>query len=215
MRMWPLSSDMEVIVRQKLYINILNTSKFPVVLGFQIILYTTKFFYCHWELIISIDNSLFYIELKSLVEFFEQHSITCTPLSVLNPSEYMGFPGGPSGKELTWQCRRCKRCGFNPWVGKIPWRRAWQPTPVFLPGESHGLRSLAGLEDCIFLRICPFLPGYPIYCHIFVHNGEGNGNPLQCSCLENLRNGGAWRAAIYGVAQSQTWLKWLTNSSCS
>ena len=41
------------------------------------------------------------------------------------------------------QCRRRKRCGFNPWVGKIPWRRAWQPTPEFLPGESHGQRSLA------------------------------------------------------------------------
>ena len=45
------------------------------------------------------------------------------------------FPGGASGKEPTCQCRRRKRHGFNPWVGKIPWRRAWQPTPVFLPGE--------------------------------------------------------------------------------
>ena len=43
--------------------------------------------------------------------------------------------------------------------------------------------------------------------------GEGNGNPLQCSCLENLRDGGAWWAAVYGVAQSQTWLKWLSSSS--
>ena len=38
----------------------------------------------------------------------------------------------------------CLRCGFDPWVGKIPWRRKWQPTPVFLPGESHGQRSLGG-----------------------------------------------------------------------
>ena len=37
-----------------------------------------------------------------------------------------------------------KRCGFDPWVGKIPWKKAWQPIPVFLPGESHGQRSLAG-----------------------------------------------------------------------
>ena len=43
--------------------------------------------------------------------------------------------------------------------------------------------------------------------------GEGNGNPLQCSCLENLRDGGAWWAAIYGVTQSRTWLKWLSSSS--
>ena len=55
-----------------------------------------------------------------------------------------GFPGGTSGKEPTCQCRRCKRHGFDPWVGKIPWRRAWQPTPVFLPGESHEQRSLRG-----------------------------------------------------------------------
>ena len=54
-----------------------------------------------------------------------------------------GFPGGASGKEPTCQCRS-KRCGFDPWVRKIPWRRTWQPTPIFLPGKSHGQRSLAG-----------------------------------------------------------------------
>ena len=56
----------------------------------------------------------------------------------------LGFPGGDTGKEPTCQCRRHKRLGFDPWVGKSPWRRAWQLTPVFLPGESHGQRSLAG-----------------------------------------------------------------------
>ena len=55
-----------------------------------------------------------------------------------------GFPGGASGKEPICQWRRHKRHGFHPWVGKIPWRRKWQLTPVFLPGESHGQRSLAG-----------------------------------------------------------------------
>ena len=54
------------------------------------------------------------------------------------------FPGGASGKEPACQSRRLKRQGFDPWVGKIPWRRAWQPTPIFLPGESHGQRSLGG-----------------------------------------------------------------------
>ena len=53
-------------------------------------------------------------------------------------------PGGASGKEPACQCKRDKRWGFDPRVGKIPWRRAWQPTPVFLPGESHGQRSLEG-----------------------------------------------------------------------
>ena len=55
-----------------------------------------------------------------------------------------GFPGGTNGKESTCQCRRCKRLGFHPWVGKTPWSRKRQPIPVFLPGESHGQRSLAG-----------------------------------------------------------------------
>ena len=49
-----------------------------------------------------------------------------------------------SGKEPAWQRGRCKRHEFSPWVGKIPWRRKWQPTPVFLPGESHGQRGLVG-----------------------------------------------------------------------
>ena len=57
---------------------------------------------------------------------------------------YMAFPGGTSGKEPACQCRRHKRRGFDPWVGTIPWIRKWQPTPVFLAGESHGQRSLKG-----------------------------------------------------------------------
>ena len=52
------------------------------------------------------------------------------------------FPGGASGKEPTCQCRRPKKFWFDSWVGNIPWKRAQQPTPVFLPGESHGQRSL-------------------------------------------------------------------------
>ena len=55
-----------------------------------------------------------------------------------------GFPGGVRGKEPVCPGRRLKRLELDPWVGKIPWRRTWQPTPEFLPGESHGQRSLAG-----------------------------------------------------------------------
>ena len=55
------------------------------------------------------------------------------------------FPGGSDGKESAYQCRRPR---FNPWVGKIPWRRKWQPTPVFLPRKSHGHRSLVGCIVC-------------------------------------------------------------------
>ena len=59
----------------------------------------------------------------------------------------MGFQGGTSGKEPACQCRRHKRHGFHPWVGKIPWRRAWQPTPVFLPGDSPWTEEPDGLQS--------------------------------------------------------------------
>ena len=63
-------------------------------------------------------------------------SMSVTPLQ--------DFLGVTSGKVPACQCRGCTRYGFDPWIGKIPWRMAWQPTPVVLPGESHGQRSLAG-----------------------------------------------------------------------
>ena len=53
-----------------------------------------------------------------------------------------GLPRWLSGKESDCKCRRP---GFDPWVGKIPWRRKWQPTPVFLPGKAHGQRSLVAI----------------------------------------------------------------------
>ena len=63
----------------------------------------------------------------------------------LGTQETWGPPKWFSGKESACQCRRCTRFTFDPWVGKkIPWRRKWQPTPVFLPGESQGQRSLVG-----------------------------------------------------------------------
>ena len=90
-------------------------------------------------------------------------------------------------------------------------RRQWQPTPVLLPGKSHGQRSLVGCspwghKESDTTKWLHF--HFSLSCI-----GEGNGNPLQCSCLENPRDGGAWWAAIYGVAQSWTWLKWLSSSS--
>ena len=88
------------------------------------------------------------------------------------------------------------------------WRRKWQPTPMFLPGESHGWRSLVGCSPwgrwgSDTTEQLPF--HFSLSCI-----GEGNGNPLQCSCLENPRDGGAWWTAVYGVAQSRTRLKWLS-----
>ena len=60
---------------------------------------------------------------------------------LLDPKKLNGLPWRLSGKESACQCRRCR---FNPSVGEIPWRREWQPTPLFLPGKSHEQRSLAG-----------------------------------------------------------------------
>ena len=92
-------------------------------------------------------------------------------------------------------------------------RRQWHPTPVLLPGKSHGWRSLEGcspwgrwgsdMTEQLHFH-------FSLFCI-----GEGNGNPLQCSCLESPRDGGAWWAAVYGVAQSRTRLKRLSSSSSS
>ena len=59
-------------------------------------------------------------------------------------SLFSRLPRWFSGKESACQCRRCRRLGFHPWIRKVSWSRKWQPTPVFLPGKSHGQRSLAG-----------------------------------------------------------------------
>ena len=106
-----------------------------------------------------------------------------------------------------------ERWGWDPRVRKIPWIREWHPTPVLLPGKSHGRRSLVGCspwghEESDTTEWLHF--HFLLSCI-----GEGKVNPLQCSCLENPRDSGAWWAAVYGVAQSQTWLKWLSSSSSS
>ena len=93
------------------------------------------------------------------------------------------------------------------------WRKRWQPTPVLLPGKSHGQRSLVGcspwgLEELDMTERLHF--HFSLSCI-----GEGNGHSHQCSCLENPRDGRAWWAAVYGVAQSRTRLKRLSSSSSS
>ena len=92
-------------------------------------------------------------------------------------------------------------------------RRQWHPTPVLLPGKSHGQRSLVGCNPwgCTESDATEWLHfHFSLSCI-----GEGNDNPLQCSCLENSRDRGAWWAAVYGVAQSRTQLKRLSSSSSS
>ena len=90
--------------------------------------------------------------------------------------------------------------------GFLNWRcQRWHPTPVLLPGQSHGRRSLVGCspwgrEESDTTERLHF--HFSLAC-----TGEGNGNPLPCSCLENPRDGGAWWAAVSGVAQSRTRLR--------
>ena len=92
-------------------------------------------------------------------------------------------------------------------------RRQWRPTLVLLPGKSHGWR---GLEGCSPWGRWGSDTTERLHFHFSLSCiGEGNGNPLQCSCLENPRDSGAWWAAVYGVAQSRTLLKRLSSSSSS
>ena len=118
-------------------------------------------------------------------------------------NKYMvDFPDGPVAKTPLSQY---KGPGFN------LWRRQWLPTPVLLPGKSHGRRSLVGCspwgrEEWDTTERLHF--HFSLSCI-----GEGNGNPLQYSCLENPRDGGAWWAAVCGAAQSRTRLKWLSSGS--
>ena len=114
-----------------------------------------------------------------------------TPLSTLGMVSLSNF--SHFSKLVVVSC-----CDFN-----LHWQ--WHPTPVLLPGKSHGWRSLVGCSP--WGRW-----GSDTTEHLHFHFSlscirEGNGNPLQCSCLENPRDGGAWWAAIYGVTQSRTRLK--------
>ena len=105
-----------------------------------------------------------------------------------------GFLGGTMVKESACHCRRCESCELDPWVREISWSRKWQLTLVFLPGKSHGHRSLVGHS----------LWGGKELDTTKRLSGEGNGTPLQYSCLENPMDGGAWWPAVHGIEKSQT-----------
>ena len=133
-------------------------------------------------------------------------SLNCPSILVL------GFPGSDGGKEPACQCRRRKTHRFDSWVGKIPWgngiatrysiltwRIPWTEEPGVI--QSIGLQRVRVRHEWSKLA----------HTHI-LRAGEGNGNPFQCSCLETPRDGGAWWADIYGIAQSWTQLKRLSSS---
>ena len=147
----------------------------------------------------------------------------------------IGYPLQYSQASLVTQmikkiCRQCRRCEFNPWVGKIPWMMAWQPPPVFLPGEPRGYMSQStgsqrvgqnwvteqstaqhagycqgpggsdGKESPCNAEDLGLTPG------LGRSPEEGNGNLLPYSCFENPMDRGAWRAIVYRVTRRQTWL---------
>ena len=135
----------------------------------------------------------FFAQFLKLIKFSHQQCLTITVTGFVSPNLFLG----------------CRLVEPN-WVSR---RRQWHPTPVLLPGKSHGWRSLVGCSP----RVCEKLDTTEqIPFHFLLScNGEGNGNPLQRSCLENPRNGRAWWAAVYRVAQSRTRLKQLSSSSSS
>ena len=91
------------------------------------------------------------------------------------------LPRWLSGKESTCQSRTHRRCGFDSWVGKIPWRRKWQPIPVFLPGKSHGQRSLVGYS----------LWGHRVTCNwTYTHSVKDRKFNKSCDKLFTVKYGG-------------------------
>ena len=131
---------------------------------------------------------------------------------------YLAFPGGTSGKEPTCQCRRCKKRGFDPWVGKIPWRRAWQSILIFFPGESPWIEEPGSLQSTGSQRVghdwsnwAPRLltvsfpggsAGKESTCNagdlgsilgLGSSPGEGNNYPFQYSGLENSMDRRPWQ----------------------
>ena len=140
--------------------------------------------------------------------FLRHHVFQPLPSSLIVPlSLPQPLLGGFNGRHRDWMCYQ-----FPVGKGTLR-RRQWHPTPVLLPGKSHGWRSL---EGCSPWGRWGSDTTERLHFHFSLScSGEGNGNPLQCSCLENPRDSGAWWAAVYGVAQSRTRLKRLSSSSSS
>ena len=146
-----------------------------------------------------INLCLYYFLFPAVLKFFLPHLIKYSLFSLSSNNNAHIY-----GQKLTDRYR---------YVSIQYQRRQWHPTLVLLPGKSHGWRSLVGCspwggkESDMTERLHSH---FSLSCI-----GEVNGNPLQCSCLENPRDGGAWWAAVYGVAQSWTRLKRLSSSSSS
>ena len=172
-------------------------------------------------------NLKFKIAVQSLshVQLFETSWTVAfqTPLSRgFSRQEYWsGLPFPPGNLPQGWNpcllcllhCRQILYCWVIGEAQVKQRRRQWHPIPVLLPGKSHGRRSLVACSPwCRKESDTTERLDFHFSLSCF---GEGNGSPLQCFYLENPRDRGAWWAAVYGVAQSQTWLKRLSSSSSS
>ena len=131
-----------------------------------------------------------------------------------------GFPGGSDSKASAYNVGDPGSIpGFNPWVRKISWRRKWQPTPVFLPGKSHGRENLVGYSPWdrrvghnwsdLAAAACSTVGKESACSAGYLGSspgsgrspGEGTGNPFHYSCLENPMERWAWQAIAHGVAR--------------
>ena len=116
-------------------------------------------------------------------------------------STHLGFPGGASGKDPACQCRRWKRCAFIPWVGKVPWKSTWQPTPVFLPGESPRTEEPGGSQSMESQRVGHNWSNLArLHTHLLVKKMVPLQNH-QLSFLLDIR--------IYIYTYLKNWLTWL------
>ena len=122
------------------------------------------------------------------------------------PHYSLGFPGGDSGNEPTCQCRRHKRCRFDPCVAKISWRRARQPIPVFLLGESHGQRSLVRYSRVAWIRTQLKWLSMHACTHTVLHSGCTNSHSHRqlyhrfCLSIHSFRD--SWVVSTF-------WLLWI------
>ena len=124
-------------------------------------------------------------------------------------------------------CLQCRRSGFNSCIWKIPWSRAWQPTPVFLPGKSTWTEELGGFQfmglqtvghnratnhstDINYFQALSLHKAICLYFLLVLQCGESKGTPLQYSCLENPMDGRAKWAAVHGVMKNRTQLSDFT-----
>ena len=158
--------------------------------------------------------------LLMIVELHEDRAHACPALclcqaghmeSLSEEGDCQWMSGSILGMSLGSQHIQMVHLLFNSYQ-TVARRRQWHPTPVLLSGKSHGWRSLVGCNPWGHEELDTteqLHSDFSLSC-----TGEGNCNPLQCSFLENPRDREAWWAAVYGVTQSQTQLKWLSSSKC-